>query len=290
VPTTRRGDTIELVRTLDPSHDLYLQDHVLSGKPVLPMAVGCALVAEAAALAVPGMELVGVRDLMVLRGIVLENGPRTVLIRATPLAAISERVEVEVTISGTDDPRNAHYRAVAEFARSFPEPPSDGLPDLREARRFPVSVDEAYRWLFHGPRFRGVRTIDGMAGEWISGSIMPSSPRDLIAGASESSWVVDPVVVDSALQLILFWLRVHWDVAALPSGFRHYRRFGNLPAEPVACHTRIWGDPTSHIIHADILLVGPGGRMLGLMEDMEGTCSKALIQVFEEAPGPDPRR
>jgi NAD(P)-dependent dehydrogenase (short-subunit alcohol dehydrogenase family) len=289
--STGNGRTgLEFIRTLDPSLDLYLQDHQLSGKPVLPMAVGCELMAEAASLAFPELELVGMRELKVLRGIVLEDGPRAVRILAKPLVMTPERAEVEVTIAATEDPRRVHYRAVAELALGLPEPPRDEGLVLRDARPFPLSVNDAYRWLFHGPRLRGIKTVSGVTGEGIAGSIRPSSPRELLAHATDAPWLIDPVVIDSALQLILFWLRMHWDVAALPSGFRGFRRFGHLSGSPVECRARIWGDPAHIIMHADVVFVGDGGRVLGVLEDVEGTCSKSLVQAFESLPGADPAR
>src|SRR2546423_62472 len=45
-PMTERS--LEIVRTLDPEHDLYLQDHRLDGRPVLPFAVALELMAEVA--------------------------------------------------------------------------------------------------------------------------------------------------------------------------------------------------------------------------------------------------
>jgi hypothetical protein len=273
---------VEIPHVLDARRDPYLADHALGGHPVLPMAMGCELIAEAAALAVPDLELVALRDLTVLHGIVLDKGPRAVRIAATPSTAAGDRVLVDVTIIGAEDPRRIHYRAVAEMAARTPAPPAEWVPALSDVEPFPLTVTDAYRWLFHGPRFQGVTAISGITSAGISGTLAPSRPRDLLGGGPEAPWLIDPVVVDSALQLILFWLRVHWGVAALPSRFAAYRRFGDLPAAGVECRARIWGDPADHVLHADVALLDTAGRVVAILEDVEGTCSKALIPMFED--------
>jgi NAD(P)-dependent dehydrogenase (short-subunit alcohol dehydrogenase family) len=279
---TNGGSGLHLVRTLDPARDLYLQDHRLGGKAVLPMAVGCELIAETALLAVPGLDLVGVRDLRVLRGIVLDNGPRPVRVAATRLTAAAERTEVEVVITEAENPSRLHYRAVVELAPRLPEPPPDGWPAGEPVRPFPLDIEEAYRrWLFHGPRLRAVRAIRGLSPEGIHGVIAPSSPGDLLDSAAGDAWLIDPVIVDGGLQLILLWLRAHRDLAALPAGFRRYRRFDGPVGTLMDCRARIWIDSMSLTMHADLVFMGEGGKVVGALEDVQGTCSKSVVQMFE---------
>ncbi len=272
---------VEFPVVLDPARDLYLADHKLSGKPVVPMAVACEMMAEAAALAAPELELVAIRDLKVLGGIVLENGIHPVRVATTPLVSTPTGAEIEVTIIACGESPRVHYRCVAELARGFAEPRPEALPVFGDAKPFPLSVDQAYRWLFHGPRLRGIRTVSGVSGEGIIGSIATSSPRDLLGRDGAAGWLVDPMIIDNAIQLMIFWLRLHRDVVALPSGFRSYRRFGPPSSSPVECRVQIWGDPTNPTVNANVAFVDEAGRVLGLVEELALTCSKALIPIFE---------
>jgi hypothetical protein len=216
-----------------------------------------------------------------LRGIVLENGVHPIRVATKPLVITPDRAEVEVTITGTEKPPRVYYRCVAELTRGFAEPGPNPVPAFRDATPFPLSVDQAYRWLFHGPRLRGIRTVSGVTGDGIIGSIATSSPRDLLGRGGAAGWLLDPMLIDNAIQLMIFWLRLHRDVVALPSGFRSYRRFGPLSRSPVECRVHIWGDPANPTVHANVVFVDDAGRVLGLVEELALTCSKSLIPLFE---------
>ena len=58
---SRSNGSLEIVRHFDPVHDLYLQDHRLDGKPVVPAAVAVEFMAEAAQLGWPGWKVLGGR-------------------------------------------------------------------------------------------------------------------------------------------------------------------------------------------------------------------------------------
>jgi NAD(P)-dependent dehydrogenase (short-subunit alcohol dehydrogenase family) len=276
-PSWGTDGSLEVIRTLDPSRDPYLLDHQLNGKPVLPMAVATELMAELASLACPELELVAVRDLKVLRGIVLENGPQAIRIVAKPRSSTSGvSKEMEVTVTGTEDSQKLHYRAVAELAPGL-SPASVQIPSPSEEGPFPLSVEGAYQqWLFQGPLLQGLTAVRGVGSDGIAGSLSASSPETLMAGDANGSWLIDPVIIDSGLQLVILWTRMHWDETPLPSGFRAYRRFGPLSGPEIDCRIRIRGDSGSHIIHTDLFFVGSDGHVLGVLEDMEFACSKSV--------------
>src|SRR5262249_52046695 len=73
----QRGGTIEVYRTFDPAQDVFLNDHRLDGVPVLPFAMATELIAEAAQSSWPDLQLYAIRDMQLLKGVTLENGPRT---------------------------------------------------------------------------------------------------------------------------------------------------------------------------------------------------------------------
>jgi NAD(P)-dependent dehydrogenase (short-subunit alcohol dehydrogenase family) len=288
-PSRGTDGVIEIVRSLDPFREPYLRDHQLDGKPVLPMAVACELMAEVASMSAPGLEVIAIRDLRVLQGIVLDNGPQTVRIVARPRAvAPGNAVQIEVSITGIENGHRAYYRAVAELAPALPQPPSIQIPSFQDLGPFPLSIEEAYRrWLFHGPLFQGVRAVNGVTSDGIAGWLAPSSTRELLGGDPKGTWLIDPVVIDSGLQLVLLWARMCWDTSTLPTGFRTYRRFASLSGSQIECRVRIWGD--HRILHGDFFFLSGDGQVLGVLEDMEGACSKSLNRTFEESRPRDSR-
>jgi NAD(P)-dependent dehydrogenase (short-subunit alcohol dehydrogenase family) len=79
---TGGGHVVEAVRTLDPAYDLYLTDHRIDGVPVLPMAAALELMAELAQKGWPDLQVIGVRELQLLKGVRLDKGPRAVKVVA----------------------------------------------------------------------------------------------------------------------------------------------------------------------------------------------------------------
>jgi len=272
---------VEIFRTLDPARDLYLNDHRLDGKPVVPLTMAMELMAEAASAGWPGLQVVAIRELRLLRGLVLEDGPLPIRIIATPVTPpANDIVEVEVDIVGGTPRGPSHYKAIVCLGTSLPTPPAIETLSLTEEMALPLSLKEVYRrWLFHGPLLAGVVSITGVGANGIIGDLIPSQPERCLVGALQAPWIIDPVVLDSALQLIIVWSRMHWDMTPLPSRLRTYRRFGPLCGSKIICQMRIIPDTSGHIVHCYPAFFGEDGQLLGLVEDAEGVCSKALNRL-----------
>jgi hypothetical protein len=275
--------SIEILRTLDPDRDLYLRDHQLDGKPVFPLTMALELMAEAASVGWPDLQVVAMKDLRLLRGLVLEAGPLPVRIIAKPLTPPSrDGVEVEVSIVGLEPREPPHYKVIACLGAELPTPPPIETLALSEEVPLPLPLAEVYRqWLFHGPLMAGVAAITGIGANGITGDLIPSMPEKCLVAAPQVPWILDPVVLDSALQLIIVWSRIHWDMTPLPSRLHMYRRFGPLAGGKITCQVRIRPDAAAHIVHCDFTLAGSDGQLLGLIENAEGVCSKALNRLTQ---------
>ena len=180
------------------------------------------------------------------------------------------------------------YRASVRLGDRLPEPPALGFGALRAPRPFPKTVRGAYEeWLFHGPLFHGLTSIEGWGDDGISGVLVPSDPGRCVAGAQGSGWLIDPVVVDSAFQLGILYARAQYDVTPLPARFRRYRRFAPLDRATIRCEFRSRAIAGPSVLEIQIALVGPDGRLLGLLEDMELSCSRDLNRLAgRSAAGP----
>jgi hypothetical protein len=143
-------------------------------------------------------------------------------------------------------------------------------------------MEEVYRqWLFHGPLMAGIADIHSIGINGITGELLPSQPEKCLVGAPQLPWIIDPVVMDSALQMIIIWSRMHWDMTPLPARLQVYKRFGPLSGDKVTCQLRVRSDAVGHVVHCDWVFIGDDGRLLGLMEDAEGACSKALNRLAQ---------
>jgi hypothetical protein len=101
--------------------------------------------------------------------------------------------------------------------------------------------------------------------------------------------VIDPVVLDSALQMIIVWTRMHWAMTPLPSRMQSYKRFGALLGQRINCQMRIESDSAGPLVHCYVAFYGEGGQLLGLVEDAEGVCSKALNRLTHMKDNPESR-
>jgi hypothetical protein len=277
------GHVVEAVRTLDPAFDLYLVDHRMDGSPVLPLAVASELMAELVQKSWPDLHVVGVRELQLLKGVVLDNGPRPVkVIARAQVEPPSDRqgIDVNVEIRDVNTSGPLHYRATVELAPELPEPPPYTAANGDGMRPFPMSVAEAYRqWLFHGPRLQAITEIEGISEHGTRAILDASAPPPALRGQSHPRWLIDPVIFDSGLQLFLLWARAHLDKTPLPSRFLRYRRFGSLSDTKLRCHLQILERSRDPLYYMNVAFVGPDGRLRGLLEEMEGTCSRSLNRL-----------
>jgi len=277
---SRTEEAREFLREIDVKHDLYLQDHQLDGQPVLPLAVATELMAEVVAQGWPQTQVSAIRDLRLLNGIVLEKGPKTVRISAKPKAGgLPSEIAVEITSAAK--PYRIHYRATIELAAGLSSAPPPEPPDLADGAPFPMEVARTYQeWLFHGPLLQGIVRVDRVGPSGMRATLATSAPGDLLAGEPRGEWLIDPLMFDSALQLLVLWGRVHWDMTALPSGFQRYRRFASPSGPHVLCELRIRSNTGGQNIHADIFFKDAAThRIVGVLEDMQGACSKALNRL-----------
>jgi NAD(P)-dependent dehydrogenase (short-subunit alcohol dehydrogenase family) len=280
---TRDDDgAIECQRTLDANYDLYLLDHQLDGRPVMPMAMSLELLAEVAATVDPKMNVTAVRDLRVLKGVMLQSGPEDLRLRAVP-ERTAHGIDVAIKADAGGDWPHPCYKATVELRPQIRPVAAPAPLSLRHPQPLSMSIDEAYeKWLFHGPLFAGIVDVQGLGENGIIATLAPSSPRRLLAEGNPGApghWLIDPVVVDSGLQLLILWARTYMDMTPLPSRLGCYYRNADALQSDVRCEVHIRSTRTSPSIHADLVLRDASGFVVGWLEDMEVTCSKALNRL-----------
>jgi hypothetical protein len=285
------GHVVRARRRFDPAKDLYLADHRIDGVEVLPMAVATELMAEVAQQAWPELRVAGLRELHLLRGVVLDEGPRDLLVVARPqVEPAHERmgVDVHVELRDPDEGGKPYYRATVELAERSEETPLAS--PFAVLPPFEGGVEKAYRsWLFHGPLFQGITRIEGLGARGVEATIEPSTPERCLSGVTDGEWLIDPVVLDSGLQLFLLWARANLDKTPLPTRFTSLRCYQPIVSGPVRCSLRVLEKSRDPVFYIDVDFVGPDGRLLWALRDMEGACSKALNRLggswLTEKPG-----
>jgi acyl transferase domain-containing protein/NAD(P)H-dependent flavin oxidoreductase YrpB (nitropropane dioxygenase family) len=280
---TDDGGAQRTLYTLALERDRYLDDHRIDGRAVLPFAVAMELMAEAAALAGGVGEVARLSQIRLLDGVALdEDQPLSLWIEA----ASGDGTATTVTIGPREGGR-AHYRSSVELqgkgsattATASPAP-LDGAPS------FPLTIADAYRdLLFHGPLFQGIEAIGALDERGASATLLASDPGRCVAEADGAAWLLDPVLLDSALQVQVLWARLQWDVTLLPAQIGGYVRLSApLPGERVRHELRIRPSSSAPMCHADHWFFGVDGRPLALLEDVVGVGAQALNRLAGAKP------
>jgi acyl transferase domain-containing protein len=222
-----RVDALEL--RVDQASHAWLAGHAVAGVPVV-------LVAEWLARAVkswrPGLHLVALHDLKVLKGIRLGgfgNGGDRLRIEARPLGAR----ELALRVLGARG--ELHYSARAELG----DPPAmvaRGLPDvaLGDWSGAPLYQD----LLFHRGQFELIDRIDGISDDGIAARL-----RGVAAAAwPGEAWQIDAAALDGGLQLAVLYGQRMLGGPNLPTAIGELRSHaapGPGPIRAVACSRRV---------------------------------------------------
>jgi len=256
---------------------LFLNDHRLDGKPVLPAAAAAELMAEMVQKAYPDWNVTSLRGLRVLKGIVLEDEALRIILsararRESSTAAIE--VDAEIRNSKTGRP---HYRATVELSTVKPGP--EMAPTFGDAGECRVTASQAYRdYLFHGPAMQCIENIDGASERGILGLVRRVSPSECVKDGA-GTWLLDPIMLDAGPQLAIIWSRMYLGATALPSAIAAYRRLGDSDGQPVRCHLRLRPDTSETCVRADVYFLRPDGMLAGVMEGLEAAADSALNRL-----------
>ncbi len=279
----RHNGFLQVLKKLNPDHDLYLQDHCLDGKPVLPAAVAVELMAETAKHGWNKWEVSSVLDVRLFKGVILDNGSKDIKIIAKAISNPDQEknhLELDIKITEEGEPNRISYSSRIIMAKSLPVSSQHKPPDASAMNKFPMSVEMAYlKWLFHGARFQCIKSIEGISEKGIIATFVSSSPDDCLTGNFRSPWLIDPVMLDGGLQLVWLWSRAHKDMSALPSRFKAIHIFNSNTSSLIRCHLEIIEGTEGHSVHSNIYFTDPDGRVLCIVEDFESSCSKSLNRL-----------
>ena len=286
VERTRAG-VLVAARAFDTRRDWFLNDHALgalvsardpalTGLPLMPLTMTIELMAEAAASLVPGLTVVEVRDIRALNWLGFDRGQAGLRITAIRRGGPESAAEVQVTVRLARSESVAEAIDIAEgvvsLADRYPDAP-DGTIKLRSPRPSKWRPDRLYKdHMFHGPNFRGIETIDSWARNGSCATLKVLSRSALFESRRDPRFLMDPVLLDAAAQLIGYWAAEH-----LPTGFNvfPYRVKSVRVFEPmlpegdsVTCQAgiRLIGDAQ---IHADLEITASDGRMVARVEGWE---------------------
>jgi acyl transferase domain-containing protein/NAD(P)H-dependent flavin oxidoreductase YrpB (nitropropane dioxygenase family)/NAD(P)-dependent dehydrogenase (short-subunit alcohol dehydrogenase family)/acyl carrier protein len=291
------ADGLEILFPLNIELDPYFLDHQIKGQYVFPFTMAMELMAEVASLHSPGYEIAELRHQRLLSGVAFAGEGTTVKVTATALRpSTADRTEsgaqsvLKLAIQSIGEPSRVHYQAQIVLSKTL-DAQLQTLPEpspLVGAGPFPMDIPEAYRtWLFSGPTFQGIHSIEALGETGARAILHTSTPHACLGRNTPGQWIIDPVLLDCALQVHLLWGRRHWDMTSLPSEVYRYRRIAPAARHmvspeqtngesPVRLELRIRPETSIPSSHADYFLYSLDGQLLSIVEDVWVTGNRAL--------------
>ena len=225
-PKSAYADSVAFVREVSVEALPCLESHVFNGRAVLPAALMVEWLAQAALHGNPGMAFHGLDNFKVLKGIVLEARQSvTVSLRTAAEKRRDNLHVVPVRMTSKDAGREIlHAQAdVLLTTDNLPAAPEPAVVDIRGG-----GYADAYALgvLFHGAALHGIERVEGIA-EWGVAAVLKaaSAPIKWMTHPLRGTWIADPLVLDSAFQMMILWSTAHRGAPSLPSTLKSYRQF-----------------------------------------------------------------
>ena len=192
-----------------------------------------------------------VRDLKLFAGITV----------ATPVRVVAsvrgERVEI----------RFGEKNTLAYRARVAPTAPPQTPAPLEGGEPSALTVETFYDEVtFHGPLLAGIQSIDGVGTSFARGRIRSGRPSAWIRGSERHSWAIDPLALDSAMQIsaMVAWSR--FKRAGTPVGIGRYVQISETPQGELTVDVH-FKDAAEDRFSADFVLRDAQGAAVAWVED-----------------------
>lgn len=288
VEVERPGEEITARYVLSLDRDLFLQHHTLGGKvseadhaltalPVVPLTMTMEMMAEAASLLAPGKTLVNMREVRGYRWIGLDDDQRALRIVArrnpsTPGHEILVQV-YEAEGGPSQPPATPAAEGRMIFADAYPSAPAPATFSLQGERPSQWVGDRLYtEGMFHGPCFRVVTSVDRTGENGLEARLRVLSHNQIFASDREPSFIIDPVLLDGAGQVVGYWSGEHLTTAfnVFPYRLEALHLYGPPPPaqEQTICRVQLalQGDLS---IRSNIELIRPDGTLSMRLEGWE---------------------
>jgi NAD(P)-dependent dehydrogenase (short-subunit alcohol dehydrogenase family) len=263
----------------------FISSHVIDTKAVLPMAMIVEWLAHAALHGNPGFRFHGFNDLRICKGVIID---RTTPCTLRLLAGKAKRQDALYTVpvelvSSTDEGRSLlHARAEIVLANRLPE----GIRSIKDLPASPYNQSSAIYeqpYLFHGPDLHGIEQVLCCSNKGIAAMIKAApQPASWIRQPLRSSWLTDPLVIDSAFQMMILWCFERFGSGSLPSFAGRYRQFHeSFPRDGAQVVIRITAEQ-SHSAIADMeFLDRSNGKLIARLEGYECVIDASLAKAFQ---------
>ena len=281
------SNNLKIRLRIDPEFDIYLKDHAFDGMPVLPMAVASELLAETAQFMYPNMKLIRLERMDIPSGVMFDSGARDLYLTLAETSRSEEEIHADLSLCIAPNSTRKNFIARAVLRSEVAPPPkvSSKFPlsykkqEIADLETPPKVVDVYTNWLFHGPLFQGISTIDAMGRNGIEGELRSTPIEDCLKEVPAEPWIVDPLLLDSGMQLAGVWARNYMGLTALPTGYGALYIMAPIRGEKFRAIVQIPEESKNGQLRCDLAIYDEAGNLLIVMEDLGGVGSKALNRL-----------
>jgi acyl transferase domain-containing protein len=283
LPLTERANmTIAFERDLAVSSNDFLNSHVMNGQAVLPVAMIIEWFAHGALHSNPGMQFHGFDDFRVLKGITLKTNENIHLsILAGTMVQQGHLSLVPVELRSDDI---LYASAVMVLVDDYDD--ENVLPKLKAVKgTYQYQQGEYYQngQLFHGQHLHGIKVVTHCSGKGIVANVNSApTPTAWMKQPIRSSWLTDPLILDSAFQMMILWSFEQQGIGSLPTAIAHYRQYSRCYPKDGAKVIADVIEHTNHRANASIEFVDNKGTLIALMEGYECVRDSSLELAFKE--------
>mgnify|MGYP001817837630 FL=1 len=262
-----------------------LDHHRLDGKPVVPFALMAEWFGHGALHNNPGLQLAGLDDMRLLKGIVLEDRQRPIRILAAPVRSNGDSITVNLELRDgiTDGAEVIHSKATALLTDRLPSPPPYEIPaDLKNAA-YDRAVSQIYAdILFHGQALQGIRRVRScLASGMLADLGTAPTPGAWIQTPPRNHWIADPLAMDGAFQMASLWCYEETGRVSLPSFSASYRQYcRRFPSQPIQAVLAI-RDVSRYKLVGDFTFLDQDGKVLATITGYEAVMEDRLIRAFK---------
>lgn len=248
-----RDRVAERTMTLSVAEHPYLADHAIEGTPVLPLAGATDLLAS---LVDPGVPF-EVKDVTLFQGVALSPADSTETLHLT---VRGERAELRKGAR-----RTLCYRATVRPLSEAPDVPTP----LTGGDAPETTLEAFYGGItFHGPLLAGITAVDGVGAEFVRGRVKTGVPAEWSPGTSVERFHVDPLALDSAMQLAALVAWERYRRAGTPVSLHRWVQLAPMPEGELTVEARFVppadGEAVTDRFEADFVFRDDAGRAVAM--------------------------
>ncbi|MCG8404126.1 MAG: SDR family oxidoreductase [Phycisphaerales bacterium] len=276
--------TLAFERMLDLERHSFLRSHVISGRAVLPVAMMMEWMGHAALHANPGLQLQGIDEFRVCKGVVLDGAPVTLRFHTCKARRSGDLFDIDVELRSLDQDRAdvLHARATIVLTARLATPPDIEISGDWIQRPYERGAHRAYaEVLFHGEHFQGIERINGVSASGMTAEVqLGATPDQWMGDPLRSGWLANPLAIDAGFQLAILWCHEEMGAVSLPSYLHRYRQYrAGFPADRLSVTLQVrTRDP--HKMVGDLIFQAPDGAVIARIEGYECTVDASLNEAF----------